>query len=465
MRNALAIRRVGFRLLAMVLLLGICVGTRLPVRAASVEPKTLFAEGWEKWSMTCSRVDGVMNYDILCPERNVSIEAMQAYTLDVMSYCKEKNPGASRVVIRFPYDNEEDAEIATSTAISFMGSVAFNVTNGLRALTNSFLNLSRLKVRSGDNPEIILVLDVNNPNTTSIFASDIPVGEAMPIARKIAADIQAKTAEPRSQIAMLNDELVKRIDYGYAAVEERAYSTLGALVDGKAICAGYTNAVNDVCYLLGIPSYQINDTQNRHIWNVVKIDGKWLMLDVTGNDTVQRNRTYFLAEDLRDADHQYNETLPGMLAGYADRLWQASETADRLSAKGMIHGTNAGFALSEAVTHEIAVLLTRLDSAEEYVAAHAARLSEMAGEYVRDTWAAPYIGYCAERGYFAGDDANIAAKMTVTRARRILLDYFAITAMADLPRIEEVLYAEKWTANGEILLRGDLFQMLEQCME
>ncbi len=89
----------------------------------------------------------------------------------------------------------------------------------------------------------------------------------------------------------------------------------GTLIDGKAICGGYSDAMAVFLNRLGIDNYKISSSN--HVWNYVKLDGKWYHLDLTWDDPVVpsgRNvllHNFFLinTEELREKDtsqHTYN---------------------------------------------------------------------------------------------------------------------------------------------------------------
>lgn len=58
----------------------------------------------------------------------------------------------------------------------------------------------------------------------------------------------------------------------------------GPLVDGISLCSGYSDAMKIFLDKLGITNYKISN--NRHIWNLVYVDGEWLHLDLTWDDPV-----------------------------------------------------------------------------------------------------------------------------------------------------------------------------------
>ena len=116
-----------------------------------------------------------------------------------------------------------------------------------------------------------------------------------------------------------NSYLINSCEYDYEAlalsedsdrddIEEQklqeAGSAFGAIVNGKAICAGYPrayqlllNRVGVSCvYISGQGSPLVNGKRSGrvdHAWNAVSIKYTWLMTDVTWNDSTGNASRYF----------------------------------------------------------------------------------------------------------------------------------------------------------------------------
>ena len=96
----------------------------------------------------------------------------------------------------------------------------------------------------------------------------------------------------------------------------KSNTAIGVLLEGYGICSGYSDAMGIFLDKLGIDNYKIsNDT---HIWNLVKVNNKWLHIDLTWDDPIYEqnlNRdTYFLIttaelEKLNDNTHSFNKTV------------------------------------------------------------------------------------------------------------------------------------------------------------
>lgn len=72
--------------------------------------------------------------------------------------------------------------------------------------------------------------------------------------------------------------------------ESPSYGAYGCLVNGKAVCQGYTEAANLLGYAVGIKTFEMGDVG--HTYPVFLVDGIWL-----GNEPTTQNK-YFLVEDV-----------------------------------------------------------------------------------------------------------------------------------------------------------------------
>ena len=120
------------------------------------------------------------------------------------------------------------------------------------------------------------------------------------------------------------DALCARITYetsdGNSGFNE-SDCAIGALLNGRADCDGYADAMVLCCGLAGIPCRYMhgeatetdipNPYDGLHMWNLVRIDGSWLMTDVTWGDKTEPSYLYFNMGML-DASYSYrwcSETL------------------------------------------------------------------------------------------------------------------------------------------------------------
>jgi len=99
-------------------------------------------------------------------------------------------------------------------------------------------------------------------------------------------------------------------------VKYKSDTAYGALIEGYALCGGYTDAMFIFLDYYGINNYKV--ISENHIWNAVEIDGKWYHLDLTWDDPINdKNKdileyTFFLItdEELNDIEtdqHRYDK--------------------------------------------------------------------------------------------------------------------------------------------------------------
>lgn len=94
----------------------------------------------------------------------------------------------------------------------------------------------------------------------------------------------------------LHDLLVESCSYDSAAAESGktlpAYSAYGALVNGRAVCQGYAQALKLLLSSAGIPSLYVSGTaandagDGPHAWDMAQIGGHWYYVDATFDDPV-----------------------------------------------------------------------------------------------------------------------------------------------------------------------------------
>lgn len=125
------------------------------------------------------------------------------------------------------------------------------------------------------------------------------------------------------KIRAIHDYIINNTIYDEAAAEKvknnsvidfTAHKANGALLDGKAICGGYSDAMATFLNHLDIPNYKISSTN--HVWNYVYVNNKWLHLDLTWDDPVTNTHqnmllhSFFLVTDeelmkLDTTEHTY----------------------------------------------------------------------------------------------------------------------------------------------------------------
>jgi hypothetical protein len=114
----------------------------------------------------------------------------------------------------------------------------------------------------------------------------------------------------------IHDYIVKNCEYGYPdSNKENAYTTYGALIDKKAVCNGYAEAMALLLTCVDIENDIMTGTADGelHAWNRVCLDGNWYQLDATWDDPIPdrgdfAGHMYFnVTDDVMDDTHTWTE--------------------------------------------------------------------------------------------------------------------------------------------------------------
>lgn len=74
--------------------------------------------------------------------------------------------------------------------------------------------------------------------------------------------------------------------------KERPSDAYELLSTGKSICGGYSDTMSIYLTRIGIQNYKISS--DNHVWNLIKVDGKWFHLDSTWDDPVASDGNQYL---------------------------------------------------------------------------------------------------------------------------------------------------------------------------
>ena len=93
------------------------------------------------------------------------------------------------------------------------------------------------------------------------------------------------------KIRAIHDYIINNTEYDVERNETGtsnydSNTAYGALIQGKAICSGYADAMALFLARFNIPNYKI--ASGTHVWNAVYINNTWLHLDLTWDDPVSK---------------------------------------------------------------------------------------------------------------------------------------------------------------------------------
>ena len=138
------------------------------------------------------------------------------------------------------------------------------------------------------------------------------------VVNKIYNDNYDESKPVKENIKIFHDYIINHTKYDKQGTYENSKNAYGALIEGHAICSGYTDAMALFLEKMNIKNYRV--VSNNHTWNLVNIGGKWRHLDLTWDDPVTADDVdvlrydYFLIDtnklkSYNDNEHNYNENI------------------------------------------------------------------------------------------------------------------------------------------------------------
>ncbi len=114
---------------------------------------------------------------------------------------------------------------------------------------------------------------------------------------------------------IIHDYLVNNIKYDRSYNAPNSHDIYGALVNGTAVCEGYSNAFHYLMREAGVQCILVKGKLNgvSHEWNMVQLDGNYYHMDVTSDDPIVNNGTTHVLKfdyfNLTDADIKKSHTI------------------------------------------------------------------------------------------------------------------------------------------------------------
>lgn len=118
---------------------------------------------------------------------------------------------------------------------------------------------------------------------------------------------------------IIHDYILNNTEYDYdnyinGTVSPISHSAYGALIDGKAVCDGYSKAAKLLFNEVKIESGIIVSDEMNHSWNYVNIDNNYYQLDITWDDPApETNRIRYSYFNLSDSEMGKDHTWPNDL--------------------------------------------------------------------------------------------------------------------------------------------------------
>ena len=147
-----------------------------------------------------------------------------------------------------------------------------------------------------DADEVYRALEAQYPYAFALHAVTRPAWE---YARVLAAGSVSQTMTAEEKLRALHDTLIRQCEYDVDTAEEDApdgsapaFAADGALLDHKAVCAGYGRAYEMLCKAAGIQVIYVASEEMNHGWNAVRLGGTTYYIDCTFDDPIPDRGEY-----------------------------------------------------------------------------------------------------------------------------------------------------------------------------
>ncbi len=195
-------------------------------------------------------------------------------------------------------------------------------------LTENQIRMAVLAFRN-DNPQIFWIANrysysVGSDTVVKLY-SHIPANQCNVLIKKLNSVISKIISAVPAGLSELDREIyifniiAKKCSYDDTAVSNTKlwlpHTAAGTLVDGKAVCEGYSRAMQLLSSYCGLECQPVNGQGNgaAHMWNLIQIDGSWYHFDPTWSDGDVVNYNYFnVTDDIIRADHTISEDISSL---------------------------------------------------------------------------------------------------------------------------------------------------------
>lgn len=142
------------------------------------------------------------------------------------------------------------------------------------------------------------------------------------VAKQWISEIVTDDMTDVEKLKAIHDKIIDETIYDASSGDE-AHSPGAVAFDNKAVCDGYSRMFTIMATLVEIPVVQVTSNIMNHAFNLVYVNGEWLLVDATYDDPITSNgkqvlkHDYFLIEPTDSKKHKFDSSENGLtLADY-----------------------------------------------------------------------------------------------------------------------------------------------------
>lgn len=252
----------------------------LPVNASAsrskADVKKILPEysTWFSWASAQYPGGGSTDIHLICPQKDVTFHEILYFIEDITKKLDGKSvTDKTTICVTFPFSTDiygQDYELFSAEADELATKLHYQWPYWSEL---NWMNVSTESSKVGkkyDGYSISMFFQLNTGKSDYIKKVN-----------QIVADAKKKSGSNTYKLANnLCNWLYQNVDYNIDLATNSAYV---AIMNGEAICGGFSNALKDLCDVAGIPCLVLtNQMEMDHAWNELYINGKWYSADVIG---------------------------------------------------------------------------------------------------------------------------------------------------------------------------------------
>lgn len=185
---------------------------------------------------------------------------------------------------------------------SFSGNINRDIAAAYQAVSNDHPELfwmpyNYLINKGADNSPVSLALSYRDSRHNCGYLISRDDRDRMVSELNVAVEKLVKQAYGRTRFEaerIFHDALCEQVVYEAGEPKDMVYTAYGALVNGRAVCEGYSRGMQLLCQKTGIPCILISGESRGegHLWNLIDPGDGWYHLDVTWDDNAEGEPFY-----------------------------------------------------------------------------------------------------------------------------------------------------------------------------
>lgn len=144
--------------------------------------------------------------------------------------------------------------------------------------------------------------------------SEEKINKTNELVNNVISELDLNNIDDLTKIERIHNYILNHTVYDKNTNNFDINSAYGSLIEGHAVCSGYADAFSIFMNIYKIPNIRVSS--ENHLWNLVYINGKWLHIDLTWDDSENNkyDNNYFLITkeklfSLDTKEHNFDESF------------------------------------------------------------------------------------------------------------------------------------------------------------